>query len=317
MMKKTLTLIIFALFPIFVASAQTKEFKEYAQMVSTDRLKDLIISLADDRTEGRCSGTIGNMMAEHTIIESFRNNGISTYKRSTYTQSFRKDTTIFRNIIGYLPSNKKSDEYIIICAHYDHIGKIGDVIYNGADDNASGVAALITLSKLFSEMKRKDKNLKKNILFVAFDGKEYNFAGSEYFLKNLTIPKRKIKCVINMDIIGSKLVPPTSLDEYILILGDRFMTSEYKMDIRRINIRQNLDMCIDFTFYGSKNFTEMAYKMSDNYTFYKRGIPAILFTSGFHHHTYKPTDDLEIIDFPSLKKRILLIYGFTRQLILR
>ena len=71
MMKKTLTLIIFFLFPLFVASAQTKEFKEYAQMVSTDRLKDLIISLADDRTEGRCSGTIGNMMAEHTIIESF------------------------------------------------------------------------------------------------------------------------------------------------------------------------------------------------------------------------------------------------------
>ena len=316
-MKKALSLIIFAFFPIFVSSAQTKEFKEYAQMISTEGLKELIISLADDQTEGRYSGTIGNMMAEQTIINCFRNNGISPYKRATYTHSFKKDSTIFRNIIGYLPSNKRSDEYIIICAHYDHLGKIGGAVYNGADDNASGVAALITLSKLFSQMKRKEKNLKKNILFVAFDGKEHNFAGSEQFIKSLTIPKRKIKCVINMDILGSKLVPPTTLEEYILILGDRFMTSEYKMDIRRINIRQDLDMCIDFTFYGSKNFTEIAYKMSDNYTFYKRGIPAILFTSGFHHHTYKPTDDLEIIDFQSLKKRILLIYGFTRQLILR
>ncbi len=305
MRKILLSLLLFA--QVLIASGQNT--LRYEAMIGKEELYETLEYLANDMTEGRATGSKGKQSAEQFIRERFRKYGLKPFNWN-YTQSFRaKDTLAVRNVVGVVPANGMSDEYIIIGAHYDHLGVLGGNTYNGADDNASGVTALLDLARVFAKMRADGAGPNRNLVFVAYDGKELDLLGSDYFVRHLPFPAEKIVCAINMDMLGTTLVPVhRNRPDYLIVLGEETLPDRLQGIIRYSNFSDRFGMDIDYSFYGSKAFTEMIYRTGDQYSFRNRRIPSLLFTSAFHDHTYKPSDTVDIIDFEMLRKRTALIF---------
>ncbi len=304
-MKRFITIIIVILTSTTSALfSQSSNLLKYSEHITEAELKNTVTFLADDICRGRQSGSRGIQIAGTYISNKFREFGLKPLNNSTFYQSFKMDSVIGRNIVGIIESDRKTDEYIVISAHYDYLGAFEGNIYNGADDNASGVAVMISLAKIFAEMKKNGEAPVRNIIFVAFDGKETNMAGSENFLKQLPFSIKKIKYNINIDQIGSTFAPPSKSANYILILG---ASSKLKERIDFLNIYSRAYLNLDFTFYNSKAFASIFYRTSDQIVFAEKGIPAILFTSGITAHTYKPSDDSDLLDYEVMANRTKLI----------
>ncbi len=288
----------------------------YEQIIYPAKQQRILYYLSHDYAQGRESGTPGAQMSAEYIRDLFEQYGLQPLYGESFYQPFMADsTTKARNVVGIVPSSIPSDEYIIVAAHYDHLGTINGAIYNGADDNGSGVTALLNLADMFGTMKKTKTGPDKNIIFVALDGKEKNMAGSKHFVKNLGISTKKIKCAINLERIGTIIEPVHDNDtNFVIVLGEKTLRKADRGKITMCNNYYNIDLDIDFTFYGSEKFTELYYQLSDQIVFHEAGIPSLLFTSGFHKHTYKVTDDHDIISYPVLKKRTLLVFYFIMML---
>lgn len=283
------------------------------QNIPTGFQENILSFLADDLCQGRECGRTGCQEAARFIYDEFHNIGLNPLKWKMLQCFAINDSTIVRNIFGVVPALYPTDRYIVVSAHYDHLGKIYNTIYNGADDNASGVTVLISLAKMFSEQRLCGRAPYKNIIFVALDGHEKNMCGSRRFvngLEELGISPKQIDCNVNIDIIGTDLEPVGVNPNYIIALGEKTLPSRYHGLLTYFSMSEPHRLDLDLTFYGSRNFTKIIYETGDQNAFSKAGIPAVLFTSGFNKYTLKPTDDIQIINFELLKKRTLLIYDF-------
>jgi Peptidase family M28/PDZ domain/WD40-like Beta Propeller Repeat/PA domain len=191
------------------------------------------------------------------------------------------------NVLGWLPANTPTEETIVIGAHYDHLGlgiegslapKWG-IVHNGADDNASGVAGVLELARLFAGRKNE---IKRNILFIAFGGEELGVLGSSFFVKNPVIPLTNIVAMLNMDMIGR-------LRNETLVVGGTGTSPEWK---------QILD---DSNQYGLKiTKNEDGYGPSDHSMFYSKDIPVLFFFTGAHAEYHKPEDDANLIEYKGM-----------------
>ena len=183
-MKRSLFLVLLFLFP-FLSTAQQKE-----------NLRKDVCVLSSDSLEGRKVGTIGGEKARGYICSQLRDISLEYT-----TQVCHKG--LGQNIIAEIKAEtpKFKDEYILIGAHYDHLGVRNGKIYNGADDNASGSAVLLQLARLFKA--NKDK-LDRNIILVWFDAEEIGLIGSKHFVKDSAYANKigKIKLMINLDMVG-------------------------------------------------------------------------------------------------------------------
>lgn len=291
-----------------------QSLRAYENLISTRQMQQTLEYLAHEQMEGRASGTGGSELAAHFLVNQFRSIGLKPWHWH-YTQSFRfQDSIAVRNIVGLLPASGPSDEYIVIGAHYDHLGRLGHSIYPGADDNASGVTALLALARMFTAMKADGQGPRKNLIFVAFDGKELDMAGSRHFVEQLDIPRGRITAMVNMDMLGTDLVPPRREREYLFVIGEHTLPESVRGYLAYISRRTLYKLDLDPTFYGSRDFSRMMYRTSDQHPFAAAGIPAVLFTSAFHQHTFKKTDRPDIIDYPLLRKRTMVIFNFINRL---
>ncbi|AOW21761.1 M28 family peptidase [Urechidicola croceus] len=208
-MKKT-HYIILLFFPFFFinckkeskkSSLETVEVKPFE--IDTLIVKKHLYTLASDDMEGRKPGTPGIEKAAKYIETEFQRIGLKTFEGAeNYRQNFHeKDLDLF-NIIGVLEGKSLKDEYVIVSAHYDHLGiKEGaevDSIYNGANDDASGVTGVLTLAEYF---KNKNNN-ERSIVFVAFTAEEMGLVGSKYF--GTQVDASKFVAGINMELIGKE-----------------------------------------------------------------------------------------------------------------
>ena len=197
-MKKTL--LIFLLTPCFIL----------AQTISEKYVKQHIYTLSNDSMQGRKAGTDGIEKAAKYIESEFKRIGLKSFNSDSFRQEFRfvnprssnSELLTLSNVIGLLEGSKMKNEYVIISAHYDHLGKKdngdGDLIFNGANDNASGVAAVLMLAEYF----KKANINKRSLLFVAFTAEEMGLVGSNYFGK--TISPDSIIAGINIEMIGKE-----------------------------------------------------------------------------------------------------------------
>ncbi len=315
-MKKSFVLLIIFFFILSGAvCTYSQDLNRYSSKITRNSLEGFLTFLSDDLTLGRGIGSSGHQLAESMILSQFKNEGLIPFYHQTFTQSFMIDSIIGRNIIGVVPAQYYSDKYIVVSAHYDHLGVLGNRIYNGADDNASGVSVLLNLARLFSEMRANREGSRRNIIFAAFDGKESNMAGSEDFIKRLPIPEKNIICNINIDQLGSIFAPPGKDTNYVLVLGANTF-KEFRRKIDTSNRLNNLNIDVNYDFYGSPEFASIFYKSSDQNSFAKKNIPSLLFTSGIHMHTYKPTDDFYFINYQVLENRAKLLFFLIYQLTL-
>ncbi|WP_296638180.1 M28 family peptidase [Polaribacter sp.] len=188
-----------------VKSVITKSVKT-SFFIDSVRVKKHLYTLASDDMQGRKSGTEGIEKAAQYIENEFKRIGLTTFEGlDSYRQTFNftprrsKEEITSANIIGVLEGNSKKEEFVIISAHYDHLGMKksgdGDLIYNGANDDASGVTGVLALAEYFKKIGNE-----RTIVFAAFTAEEMGLIGSTYFGKG--IDAAKFVAGINLEMIG-------------------------------------------------------------------------------------------------------------------
>lgn len=206
------------------------------------------------------------------------------------------------NVAGYLQG--ASDEYIVIGAHYDHLGlgeqfsmapSMAGTVHPGADDNASGTAGVIELARWFSSQPKQ----KRGILFMAFSGEELGLLGSSYYVSHPAFPLQKAVVMINLDMIGR-------VREGKVYIGGAGTGSNTRPLLEKIIARYQLNVDFsDTTGYGS----------SDHTSFTTKQVPVLFFFSGLHGDYHKPSDTWDKIDAPGTVKLLQLIGDVSEELI--
>lgn len=210
------------------------------------------------------------------------------------------------NVLGFVEGTDLKDEVLVVTAHYDHIGKHGDVIYYGADDDGSGTTALLMMAEAFAKAKENGKGPRRSILFMPVSAEEKGLLGSRYYSENPIFPLENTVADLNIDMIGRIDEPHEGNPDYVYIIGSNFLSTE----LHNINETQNklhTQLQLDYTFNSvddSNNF----YRRSDHYNFAKHGIPVIFYFNGVHKDYHQPSDTVDKIDFNKLSKITRLVY---------
>ena len=283
----------------------------YEAVMSEIALKEHLKALTDSLSLGRGSGTSGASHAREYITERYQEYGLEPLGIGGYSHNFKVKDLNCANIVGLVSSTERSEKYVVIGAHYDHLGIIKGIVYPGADDNASGVAALLELAKAFAMYKQDGNPLPVNLIFVAFDAHEQSLAGSRNFFTTTRIKPYTIDFMVNIDQIGSVLSPVhPGLKNYLLVLGqDKFQDWIWE-NIELSNKLHGINLDLDYSFYGSEQFYKLFYRLSEQADFVVRAVPSAFFTSGVTQLTNKPSDTEANINYEALRKRLSLIYYF-------
>jgi Zn-dependent M28 family amino/carboxypeptidase len=271
---------------------------------SESLLKNIQI-IAHDSLEGRAFSSIGNRKTQKIIIDQFTLIGLQKTSNRTYRQKFTytfkrekrqevfpvkkpkknfsnvSDTTVTgANIIGKLKG--EINKSIVITAHFDHLGIRNGNIFNGADDNASGTAALFTIAKYF-----KKKPTKHNLIFAALDGKEIGSLGAEYFLKNYP-EKKNILLNINLNMITHSDYDPK------LFACGLFHYTQLRKPLERIK-SDKIKLLFGHDDPENKEQTDWTFS-SDHKVFHKENIPFIYFGVEDHKDYHRHTDTYAAIN---------------------
>lgn len=305
--------------PALPAAGQAHRTAESA--LSADSLRSAVAYLAGPSCNGRRAGTEGALEAARYLGEAFRRRGLKALGEDFLLPFPLEGGATGHNVAAALPG--RSTKWIVVGACLDHLGELGGTLYPGADMNASGVAGLIGLADLFASLRDRGERFEKGLILVGFDGKEQNLAGSTYWVKCLScgliqapgtgspIHPGDIALMINLDQIGSTLVPGDSGRKDYLIALTGSTSSPRLKTLAAINERENLNLEILPDYYGSADFTRLFYsRISDQRPFLEKGIPAIMFTSGITEHSKKPSDREGTLSYPMLRRRLLLIYYY-------
>lgn len=204
-----------------------------------------------------------------------------------------------RNVIGLIQGNDQElqKEYIVLSAHYDHVGLYNGLICNGANDNASGVVAVLELAKRFAS----EKSNKRSIILAFFTAEEKGLLGSEAFVRDFS-DNHKIVANINIDMCGRG-----DTNQIFAIGADR--TSSDLAEIIQICNAQTVHMGIDLSLSNSAYFN-----LSDHYPFAKKEIPAVFFFDNYKNGLHGPDDEFEHINFEKIMKVVLLTEQITHHL---
>lgn len=291
--------ILFVLFLTTLVACKTDLKEGFASVT----IKEDVTFLADDKLEGRQTGSDGEKAAADYIAQRFEALGLKAKGTNGYFQAFSfkpktdphqevnytvkdGDSTITgTNVIGFL--DNQASNTIIIGAHYDHLGYgaegslyRGDAkeIHNGADDNASGIAVLLNLAG-----KLKTANKGNNYLFMAFSGEEMGLLGSNYFTKNPTIDLDAANYMLNMDMVG-RLKQDSTLAVYGVGTSP-ILKQVVKANNSKFKIIEK----------------ESGVGPSDHTSFYNSDIPVLHFFTGQHEDYHKPGDDTEKLNFEGME----------------
>ena len=307
-MKNKISLLSFSLISFFLYSlhsnAQNQQVKN--PKIDVDLITRHMNVLASDKMQGRKVGTEGIELAAQYIESEFEKIGLKKFQAAaSYRQTFSKSGMQLSNIIGVLEGNSKKEDWVVVSAHYDHLGILkpvaGDSIANGADDDASGVSAVLALANYW---KRKGGN-SRTIVFIAFTGEEMGLWGSTYFGTQI----KAAHCIagINIEMIGkdSKFGPKTA-----------FLTGFDRSDFGAI-IQKNLQNS-DYRLYPDPYVKFNLFYRSDNASLARLGVPAHTFSTcpidkDKYYHTVN--DEVQTLDMQTITNTISAIALGTESII--
>ena len=284
--------------------------------INAAQAQNYVEFLADDLLEGRDAGMRGGKLAAKYIISLLREWNVDPYLSTGYAQAFdvAKVTYPYRgkwevhpdslqkiagtgphhlrhlnNILATIPG-KRSDEYIVIGAHYDHEGISEDIfpdgIYNGADDNASGVAAVLQIAKAFQQSGEQPE---RTLIFAFWDGEEKGLLGSHHFMLNWNAPE-KIKGYINFDMVGRGPVDNPKHLTYFFTANHPEYGEWLKTDMKTYQ----------FDLKPKYKAWDHPVGGSDNTYFAKAGIPIVWYHTEGHPDYTRPTDHADKVDYLKL-----------------
>ncbi|MEO6050755.1 MAG: M28 family peptidase [Pyrinomonadaceae bacterium] len=244
--------------------------------------------LASDELEGRDAERPSIEKARDYLEKRYKESNlemIGTSYRQWFIIKYRKltITPAGTNFIGKITGRKYPDKYLIITAHYDHLGIMKVEIYNGASDNASGTAGILAMAEYFKK-NRPDHSL----LFVAFDAEEQTYQGSKHFMANLPVKKESILLNINLDMISPN-------DKRELYAAGIFHHPKLKSLLEKAKEKAKVKLL--FGHDDRKRDAEETdwTSQSDHFIFFQEKIPFVYFGVEYHKDYHKPTDDFAII----------------------
>ncbi len=265
------------------------------------RLHADLVALASEPFQGRAPETPGSAMAVHLIAERFAGLGLrpfgSTYEQPfsfqhnsiralwRRTRPFRKSFTSTRNVVGYIPGTTSPDNVVVVSAHFDHLGVIDGELYPGADDNASGVSALLAIAAYVAA-----HPLAQTVVFAAFDAEELGLRGAHAFVGALPFPRERLRLNINIDMIGR------SDDGRLFVSGVRATPSlrplvESAAQAASVPVHIGHDRPMWLT-----GLLPDWTSLSDHGAFPDAGVPYLYFGVEDHAEVHQPTDTVERID---------------------
>jgi aminopeptidase-like protein len=299
-MKTRLFLITLLFVQFAFISCKDEQPKEIDKSSLLADLKEL----SSDAYEGRGFTTEGNKKAQQYIAKRFEEIGVTPYLESGFIQQFEQtlagrrrqrlfpitnaakdfsnvpDTLVTGgNVVAQIKG--QSEKTIVITGHLDHLGIRNGQIYNGADDDASGTAALLALAEYF-----KDSNPKHTLVFAAVDAEEVGMYGSSYFVENHPDAKQNIAMNINMDMIAHN-------DKNELYACGTYHYPQLKPQLE--NIDSSINLLLGHDDPNNKELDDWTYS-SDHRNFHKEKIPFIYFGVEDHKDYHKPTDTFENIN---------------------
>lgn len=222
---------------------------------------------------------------------------------TSFSLKLVKETTVIEgnNIVAYLEGKNKKDEFLVVSAHYDHLGKRGDEIFNGADDNGSGTSTLMELAQAMMQSTIENNSPERSVAFVWFCGEEKGLLGSLYYSQNPIFALDKTIANVNIDMVGRIDDTYKNNPNYIYVIGSDRLSS----DLHKINedVNQKFSqLTLDYTYNSEKDPNNYYYR-SDHYNFAKNGIPSIFFFNGTHADYHRTTDDVDKINFDVMASR--------------
>lgn len=276
------------------------------QSINRTSAEAIVEFLADDELQGREAGMHGSRVAARYIVSRLKQDGIRPLDENGYYQSFEAcskerqqrrrwqvhpdSVAILKqgthrslkmnNVLAYIPG-RRSDEYVIIGAHFDHLGVdetlANDKIYNGADDNASGVSAVLQIAHAFILSGQKPL---RNVIFAFWDGEEKGLLGSKYFVQHCPFLKQ-VKSYLNFDMIGRNNKPERPQHVvYFYTAAHPVFGDWLKQDI----VRYNLQLQPDYRSWDNP------VSGSDNASFALSDIPIIWYHTDGHPDYHQPSD---------------------------
>jgi hypothetical protein len=277
-------------------AADSANFSQALESITSTDLKRHVFYLADDTFEGREAGSRGGRVAGGYLAREFQKAGLSGGGvKEAYFQDFDGNS---RNILGIWEGSDPllKHEVVVLGAHYDHVGygtesnSFGPIgrIHNGADDNASGTSGLL---EIVEAMVRLEPRPRRTILFALWDGEEKGLLGSKHWVAHPTIPLDRVRLMLNMDMIGRLR------DNKIEFGGSRTAQG-----LRTLVSRQNdgIDLLLDFTWEMKDN--------SDHHPFFAQRIPVLFAFTGLHDDYHRPSDDAEKIDTAGMQRVTQLMF---------
>lgn len=213
------------------------------------------------------------------------------------------------NVLAYIPGSDPilAKEAVIITAHYDHMGIDNGVVYNGADDDGTGTAALLEIAEAFMAAKKEGNAPRRSILIMAVSGEEKGLLGSLYYVDHPIIPLEQTVTELNIDMIGRNDIAHENSSEYIYIIGSNMLST----DLHKANEKANstyTQLSLDYKFNRLDDPNQFYYR-SDHYNFAKNNIPSIFYFSGIHEDYHQPTDDIEKINFTKVQRVARLVFS--------
>jgi hypothetical protein len=305
-----------ALFALALALGLAQEPFPYAEAeaelsedITVAELKAHVYRLASPEFLGR-RGPGAARAAQH-IADTFKRIGLAPAFGDSYFQPIPWLVTsgtgkppgfVGRNVGAMIAGSDPAlrDEWIVLSAHFDHLGRQGDKLYPGADDNASGVAMLIEVAEHFALQKRKPK---RTILFVSFDLEEQGLQGSAHFAAHPPRPFGQLKAFLTADLLGRSMA--NLMDEYVFVLG-----SETSPGLRRLVTEVRPEEGLKVGRLGA----DLVGTRSDYGPFRDRKVPFLFFTTGPHPDYHKPTDLPDRLDYAKLAKVSRWIHALTERL---
>jgi Zn-dependent M28 family amino/carboxypeptidase len=289
--KLTISIFLFLCIITLCRAQKTEQLKEHYNF-NPDSLLFHIQTLSSDAFEGRRTGTLGAEKARNYIIEQYKNFNVLPLAKN-YQQPFsftaRNKSYEGANVLGYVKGSKHHDVYIVISAHYDHEGIKNNQIYNGADDDASGIAALFAFAEYFEKHPPEH-----SVILAAFDAEELGLTGSRYYVNNTIVPLEHIKLNINMDMISR------NSNNELYVVGTAF-NNTLRTVISNFETEKDLSLLMG---HDGKDGLENWTNSSDHAPFHKVNIPFLYFGVEDHPDYHQPTDDYENIHPEFYKKAV-------------
>jgi hypothetical protein len=227
----------------------------------------------------------------------------------TLVATKKTDNLESSNVIAVLPGTDKKDEYLFLTGHYDHLGKRGNVIWYGADDDGSGTVGVMQMAEAFAAAAKAGKKPRRSIVFMTVSGEEKGLWGSQYYSEHPLFPLEKTTADLNTDMIGRVDTERTTADSlnYVYVIGHDKLSSELQ-GINETANKQSSKITLDYK-YDDPADKNMIYYRSDHYNFARKGVPILFFYDGMLLADYhKPTDTIEKINFELMEKRTKMVF---------